>query len=134
VACAVGVFQLEDGVAEVETLLVASDDVIVVGTGEVDVGRRSFDLLLTPEVRDPSLLSMAATVEVTGPLAGPVIRPRGRSLARSAAQGLLGNLLRPDRAATRGLRDHTQATRKACGDAIVRDAPVPQATGTPTRS
>jgi uncharacterized protein involved in outer membrane biogenesis len=125
VACAVGAFQLADGVAEVETLLVASDDIIVLGTGAVNLAGRSYDLLLTPKVRDPSLLSMAATVEVTGPLVDPVIRPRGRSLARSAARGLVGNLLRPDRVATRVFRDDTQAARAACGDAIIREALEP---------
>jgi uncharacterized protein involved in outer membrane biogenesis len=93
--CLLTDFDIDDGVATVRTLVLQGDGVTIDGTGSVDLGREEYDLRLTPTVRDPGLLSIAATVDVSGSLDGPEFRPLPRSLATSAVRGVLSNALRP---------------------------------------
>ena len=94
VHCMLFTFELEQGVASVQTLFLQADQADVAGTGSIDLAGNAYDLTLVPRPRDPGLLAMAATVHVTGPLADPVFRPRKRSLATSLGRGLLTNVLR----------------------------------------
>jgi hypothetical protein len=102
--CARAEFQLKRGVAEVQTLYLDGGDTTVSGEGEIDVGRRTLDLLFTPSTRNPALVGVAATVRVKGPLADPKIRPVARSLVTSAARGVVSNALRPTRVLRNPLR------------------------------
>ena len=94
VHCVLVAFELEQGVASVQTLFLQADQADVAGTGSIDLAGNAYDLTLVPRPRDPGLLAMAATVHVTGPLADPVFRPRKRSLATSLGRGLLTNVAR----------------------------------------
>jgi len=60
--------------------------------------------MLTPQVHDPGLVSIAATVEVSGPIGSPVIRPIRRSMVKSALGALFKNVIRPIRATDRAIR------------------------------
>jgi hypothetical protein len=95
VSCGIAAFSIESGVAEVETLLLQSDRIDVVGTGRIDVAGDRYDLRMTPRVRDPGLVSVAVTVDVHGPLADPSYTPVPRTFATSLAQGIATNALRP---------------------------------------
>ena len=67
----------------------------VSGAGRIDLAGDRYHLLLSPRARDPGLVSVAADVEVSGPLAQPRIRPVPRSIATSAARALVSNARRP---------------------------------------
>ncbi|MBW2282291.1 MAG: AsmA family protein [Deltaproteobacteria bacterium] len=95
VQCALVELLIDDGVARIERVLLQGTEVSVTGTGTIDLGRDELDVILTPHVSDPALVSVAATVEVTGPLADPRYRPTPRSLARTLARGMISNVLRP---------------------------------------
>jgi hypothetical protein len=104
VGCTVVDFGIEAGVATAETLVLASRDATIRGRGTVDIGRGLYDLRLEPRPHDPGLLSLAVAVDVTGPLNAPDFRPVRRTLATSAAQAVVSNLMRPKRFITRTLR------------------------------
>jgi hypothetical protein len=97
VGCTVGEFDVEDGIATVGTLVLSGPQATVTGEGSVDIGRGRYDLRLTPRVRDPGLVSVAVSVDVTGPLEEPQFRPVKRTIATSAVRALANNLLRPGR-------------------------------------
>ena len=59
-------------------------------------------------------LSIAATVDVSGPLTEPVFRPLTRSLATSAVRGVLSNALRPADVLLRPLRGSRETTDGGC--------------------
>jgi uncharacterized protein involved in outer membrane biogenesis len=95
VDCFALALDIDGGVAHVETLRFDAPTVVVTGTGTVDLASNAFKLRLTPEPRDPSLLSIAATVKVRGPITKPTFRPVRRSLATSATRALVSNVWRP---------------------------------------
>jgi uncharacterized protein involved in outer membrane biogenesis len=90
-SCLAAELDIEQGVATARKLVMQTDSVEVSAEGTIDLGRRRLRLTLTPTVYDPGLLSTAATVRVTGPIADPRVRPVVRSLVTSAARGLVSN-------------------------------------------
>lgn len=95
VRCFIGDFRIEDGVADVQTLWFETERAVVYGEGRLDLRSYEYDLKLVSEPKQRSLLGVAAQVRVTGPFSDPKIRASKRSLATSAAKGLLEGLTRP---------------------------------------
>jgi hypothetical protein len=112
--CLVTDFEIKKGVATARTLVLEGNEVSIHGTGRIDLAREVYDLRLTPTVRDPGLLSVAATVDVSGPLTEPVFTPLARSLATSAVRGLLTNALRPANVLVRPLRGRAESDGSVC--------------------
>jgi uncharacterized protein involved in outer membrane biogenesis len=102
--CIVADFGIEDGVATARELLLESEKVSVVGAGTVDIGADAFDLTLIPKVHEPGLVSLAAAVKVTGPLADPVFSPQYASMPLQAVRGFVSNLLAPGTALIKPFR------------------------------
>jgi hypothetical protein len=98
VRCMLALAPIEEGVAEVETLYLAAPRITITGEGSIDLARDEFDLRLTPRLHDPGLVAVAATVDVTGPLASPKIQPLRNSMLTSALGSLARNATRPFRA------------------------------------
>jgi uncharacterized protein involved in outer membrane biogenesis len=98
VRCLLALLPIEDGVATVDTLYLAAPRLTITGEGTIDLGRDEFDLRLTPRVQDPGVVSVAATVDVSGPIESPEIRLLRRSIFRSALGAVVENLRRPERA------------------------------------
>ena len=93
--CIVAEFEIEEGVAVARTLVIETKNVVVVGSGEVDLSANAFDLVLSPKARKPGILNLSAEVEVTGPLEKPVFRVRRRTIPGRLVRGLLANALAP---------------------------------------
>ena len=102
------------GIADFEKLIFDGGDVIVSGTGTIDLARGTLDLRLVPTVRDPALLSISPTVDVTGRLADPVFKPVHRTLATSAARALIRRALEPAGALLRPLTRREEKDPVAC--------------------
>jgi uncharacterized protein involved in outer membrane biogenesis len=117
VGCTVGEFKVRDGIATIETMVLADEEATVTGQGSIDLGRGTYDLRLTPRAHDPGFLSMAVAVDVSGPLEAPQVRPVHRSIATSAAQAVFSNLMRPGRFVAR-LR--SQAPEETAADFCTR--------------
>ncbi|MBT8405242.1 MAG: AsmA family protein, partial [Gemmatimonadetes bacterium] len=84
VQCLLVLFPIEAGMAEVDTFYLEGRQVTVTGTGRMDIVRNAYDLLLEPELHEPGLVSVAATVQVVGPLDNPVFQPLAGSMLLSA--------------------------------------------------
>jgi len=97
VRCLLAVAPIDKGIASLEQFYLDSDHVTVVGTGRIDLPADQLNLRLVPRVHDPGLVSVAATVDVTGPLEAPRFSPVIASLATSAARSLFDNAMRPVR-------------------------------------
>jgi uncharacterized protein involved in outer membrane biogenesis len=104
VDCLVAALAIDDGVARVETLRLDGPRAVITGAGRVDLARDAYYLRFTPRPRDPNLLSVAAQVDVKGPLANPTFSPVPRTLATSAARAIVSNALRPAGTLLRPLR------------------------------
>jgi uncharacterized protein involved in outer membrane biogenesis len=93
--CIVAEFQIADGIANVDHLVLDSDNARVVGSGTIDIGGDAFDLMLKPTAKKPDLLNLAAVVDVSGPLTAPVFKPQLRTVPGNVARGLISNVLAP---------------------------------------
>ncbi len=102
--CIVADFEIEDGVATARELLLESEKVSVAGAGTVDIGADAFDLILIPKVHEPGLVSLAAAVKVSGPVANPVFSPQYASMPLQAVRGFVSNLLAPGTALIKPFR------------------------------
>jgi uncharacterized protein involved in outer membrane biogenesis len=117
VSCARVELEIEGGLASVEKLLLQAPNVVVTGQGEIDIGRNALDLRLTPKVRDPGLLSVAVSVNVSGPITDPAYSSVRRTIATSVAEGLMRNAMRPARALMRPVRAAPE-TASACAEPL----------------
>jgi hypothetical protein len=87
--CLIAEFELREGVAETRTLALDTRDVVIVGEGSIDLGAETVQLRLLPKPHRASLLSTAATVQVTGPLRRPTVSTEKGSLVTSSTAALL---------------------------------------------
>ena len=95
VNCLVGLFRIERGVATSTGLLLDTNRVTIAGKGNIDLRAEEFDMKLMPRPKDPSLLSLAMPVDVTGPLTDPRLTPDELSVARNVASVVAGGLINP---------------------------------------
>lgn len=96
VRCGYADFEIEAGVATARALAFDTSDTLVVGEGKVDLGKERLDLVLRPQPKDPSPLSLRSPLAVTGPLNDPSVRPQGGPLLlRGAAAAALYALAPP---------------------------------------
>jgi hypothetical protein len=107
-----------------EELYLQGRRITISGRGRVDLANDELDLRLTPRLHEPGLVSVAATVDVSGSIESPEIRAIRRSMVRSAAGALFRNVFRPVTAASRAF-GLTGATRTGEGEtrctSIARD-------------
>jgi hypothetical protein len=95
VNCFAADFPIARGLATARVLLLDTVRMTVTGKGTVDLGAERLNLLLDPKPKEPSLLSLATPVNVTGPLTAPVATPDPAGLAEGAAGAVAGNILLP---------------------------------------
>jgi hypothetical protein len=93
--CIVADFEIEHGVASARELFLESEKISVVGAGTVDIGADAFDIVLIPKVNEPGLVSLAAAVEVSGPLADPVFKPNYTTMPMHLMRGFVSSVLKP---------------------------------------
>ena len=66
-------FDVRDGVAEAQSLLVDTPDAIVTGTGSIDLTRETIDLRMQPRAKHRSLVGLATPFTIRGDLAAPAV-------------------------------------------------------------
>jgi uncharacterized protein involved in outer membrane biogenesis len=71
VHCFMADFPLGAGVANAHLLILDTDDMLMRGEGEIDLGRERIDLLLRPRPKRGRALSHNVNIRVVGPLRGP---------------------------------------------------------------
>jgi AsmA family protein len=80
--CMVSRFEIKDGVATSTAMLVDSDRVVVAGEGTIKLASQELDLKLTPQPKNPSLISLSVPLLITGPAASPTVIPDPLAIAK----------------------------------------------------
>jgi AsmA family protein len=93
--CAVARFNARHGLATSEAMLLDTTKVTVQGAGTVDLAGERLALVLTPEPKERSLISLATPIDVGGSLAAPTVTPDRLALAKGAAGAVIGNVIVP---------------------------------------
>ncbi|MEI8394153.1 MAG: AsmA family protein [Rhodospirillaceae bacterium] len=78
-------FRIKDGVAVSERLLIDTGKITVTGAGEVNLGTEQLEFLFDPRPKDPSLISLATRMRVSGTLADYRAAPDAMGLAKGVA-------------------------------------------------
>ena len=92
--CVVMRLPVENGLMTTEAILVDTAAVTVGVSGEIDLGKETLDLKVTPQAKQTSLLSLAVPVRVGGTLNDPSVGPDALGTAISAAK-IAGMFINP---------------------------------------
>ena len=88
--CAVTNFEVENGMASSDEILFDTQRVTIAGVGTLDLGTEQIDVLLTPQPKDPTLVSLGHPVRISGPVAKPKISGDKQDILKSAGWLTLG--------------------------------------------
>jgi len=93
--CAYLDLQSEDGVNKIATLVLDTDDSIILGDGFIDMNNESVELVVEPHPKDVSVLAAQTAAHITGTLSNPSVQAGETLYARAAAAAFLAALATP---------------------------------------
>ena len=79
-----------EGLGRSDGILFDTTRATVAGIGTVDLAGEYIDVVLTPRPKNPSLISLAHTARLKGPLSHPDVSTDSKDIAKSAAWVALG--------------------------------------------
>ena len=88
--CLVGHFDIVDGEIRSDAILFDTDRMTVGGFGTLDLGTEKIDLILTPQPKNPTLVSFGHPVRISGYLADPDVTGDTLRIAQGGGWYLLG--------------------------------------------
>jgi uncharacterized protein involved in outer membrane biogenesis len=89
-------FNVSNGVAKTNAILIDTGRVTVRGEGTVDLRSEHLDLVLTPSAKDASIASyLSLPVRVGGTLANPSFSPDQAAVAKNVAGAVIGGAINP---------------------------------------
>jgi hypothetical protein len=95
ISCAVSQFDLKNGLATAQALLLDTRRVTVTGTGTINLATEALALRLDPKPKEPSLLSLAHPMLIGGTLSEPTVRPDPTGIAKGIGGAALGLAMGP---------------------------------------
>ncbi len=90
VNCLIARFGLTEGLGRSDGILIDTTRVTVAGIGTVDLAGEYIDMVLTPRPKNLTLISLAHTARLKGPLSNPDVSTDPKDIAKSAAWVALG--------------------------------------------
>lgn len=88
--CMVGYFNIDEGEMKSDNILIDTSRLTIAGVGKLNLVDEAMDMVLTPRPKDPSLISLAHMVRITGPLSNPDVSNDKFRIAQSRGWGLVG--------------------------------------------
>lgn len=96
VRCAYADFGVTDGVIQTRQFAFDTTDTVLYAEGSVSLREETFDLLLRPQPKDKSLVSLRSPLRVSGTFKDPSVRPKAGPLAlRGIAAAVLYSIAPP---------------------------------------
>jgi len=83
--CAVGTFNVKDGVVSPESFIVDTSETFVKVDGKVDLDDERLDLETRGRGKSPSVLTLKTPIELQGPFKKPSVRPKAGPLVAQGA-------------------------------------------------
>jgi uncharacterized protein involved in outer membrane biogenesis len=91
IRCAVGSFQVRNGIATSESIVLDTDDTNISGAGTLNLRDETLDVTLRPQPKDKSIFVVRSPIRLHGPFADPDVSvKKGPIVARAGASFLLG--------------------------------------------
>jgi AsmA family protein len=96
IRCAVAQFDLRTGTAHAQDLLMDTQDVVIKGLGQINLGSEKLDLTLQGQPKKIRLFRVRSPIEIGGELKKPSFKLKpGKLIEQGAAGAVLGTLLTP---------------------------------------
>jgi AsmA family protein len=96
IRCGVARFNVTDGTANAQTMIVDTQNVLITGHGNVNLGSEALDLTIQGQPKKFHLVRVRAPVDIRGHLIKPSILPdKGQLLKQGGIAAALGTLLTP---------------------------------------
>ena len=86
IRCAAAAIDLRQGRGHIRQLVLDTERTRTTGTGTIDLGRETFDVVLTPEAKEGGLLVLDRSIRVHGPLKKPARELVGRAEVAGASR------------------------------------------------
>ncbi|MDP2820453.1 MAG: AsmA family protein [Polaromonas sp.] len=93
--CAAAAFDVKQGLMSSRAILLDTTDTVIHGNGQISLAEETLNLVLYPEPKDKSILSLRSPLRVTGTFARPAATPDKAALAKRGGFALLLGALNP---------------------------------------
>jgi uncharacterized protein involved in outer membrane biogenesis len=93
--CLVARIEVQDGIARTDSILIDTERITVAGSGTLNLDTEELDLVLSPNPKEATFLSLASPAHVTGSLVSPKAERTELPPERVALGGLLAGLINP---------------------------------------
>jgi uncharacterized protein involved in outer membrane biogenesis len=95
IQCFAADFGIDAGVATARVLALDTGEMVMLGTGRIDLVQERYDIHIEPKLKQRSLLAVTIPLDIHGPLNRPKVSPNLLGATETTAAGLLRNLVRP---------------------------------------
>lgn len=93
--CAAAAFDVKQGLMTSRAIVLDTSDTLIQGQGQISLANETLDLLLKPQPKDRSILSLRSPLRITGTFASPQAGPDTAALAGRAGIALLLGAINP---------------------------------------
>lgn len=96
IRCIISDFDVVNGVMKARSLALDTEDTLILGSGDINLGTETLALALEPHPRDTSVAAMRSTLLIEGSFRNPTVQPDKADIAaRAGLAAALGALLTP---------------------------------------
>ena len=93
--CAAAAFEVRQGLMSSKTIVLDTTDTVINGSGTVSLANETLDIMLYPQPKDRSILSLRSPLKISGSFAAPSAGPDKLALAGRAGLTLALGLINP---------------------------------------
>ena len=93
--CAAAAFDVKQGLMSSRAIVLDTSDTVITGGGKISLADETLDILLTPQPKDQSILSLRSPLRIGGTFAKPSAGPEKTALAGRVGVALLLGAINP---------------------------------------
>ena len=93
--CAAAAFEVKQGLMASKVILLDTSDTVINGFGQINLASETLDMVLNPEPKDKSILSLRSPLKIGGTFAAPTAGPDKAALAGRAGLAIALGVINP---------------------------------------
>ena len=93
--CAAAAFEVKQGLMASKVILLDTSDTVINGFGQINLANETLDMVLKPEPKDKSILSLRSPLKIGGTFAAPTAGPDKAALAGRAGLAIALGVINP---------------------------------------
>ena len=93
--CAAAAFEVKQGLMASKVILLDTSDTVINGFGQINLANETLDMVLKPEPKDKSILSLRSPLKIGGTFATPTAGPDKAALAGRAGLAIALGVINP---------------------------------------